>query len=325
MMKKSLFLMSALLTLPLFAAELTVKELTMNKPYEEKITDAETISIVDTPNVEKNAVLVLSASVLFTIPSETPLYSEVTSEKLALAVDTDGKILIADADQNDGEGGWLKTTVVTDEVAPVAVFAEGKVQEDKLVFDVKLGDAKYTVVSPSTDLQLEEIETIGEGSVSELSLAMVDTSALPGGGDSSATLEPTFVHDYMMWVTEVLKGDMPGIALPEGVNPEDAFVMNVAGKPELKIEKVDPVNGTITLVGTSTVGETTATVSLDKINGKIFISWTESLNGKVSVTEAKVNEDESTNEKFVLNWPDQKARFIKAAVSREAPVAPTSL
>ena len=127
----------------------------------------------------------------------------------------------------------------------------------------------------------------------------------------------------MKWVTDVLQGKMPGVALPEGVNPEDAFVMNVAGKPELKIEHVDPVNGTITLVGKSSVGDNTTTVSLENINGKIYISWTKSLSGEVTVTEATVKE--CSTEKFILNWPDAEARFIKAAVSREAPVAPASL
>jgi hypothetical protein len=193
------------------------------------------------------------------------------------------------------------------------------------MFDVKLDQSKtYTITSPSKDLQLASFETIGEGTVSDLSLAMVETSVFPGGDTGgTAALDATLVKDYMAWVTNVLKGKMPGVALPEGVNPEDAFVMNVAGKPELKIESVDPVNGTITLVGKSTLGEATATVSLNEINGKIFISWTDSLNGDVTVSEATVNE--RSDEKFVLNWPDAKARFIKAAVSREAPVATTSL
>lgn len=320
-MKKSLFLMSMLLTLPLFAADLTV-----NEPYEETITDATTLEIAAAPEMGTGTILVLNADVLFTIPSETPLYDDVVSEKLALAVDTDGKILIADATQNGGEGGWLKTAVATNEVTPITVFAEGKVKNGKLVFDVKLeGSPAYTVTSPSDDLQLDSFETVGEGTVSDLSLAMVDTNILPGGVEEDASLDADLVKAYMKWITDVLKGKMPSAAgaLPEGVNPADAFVMNVAGKPELKIEKVDPVNGTITLVGTSTVGETTATVSLENINGKIYISWQESLSGEVSVTEAEVTERSS--EKFVLSWPDVKARFIKAAVSREAPAATTSL
>ena len=319
-MKKSLFLMSALLALPLFAAELTV-----NKPYNGAITDATKLNIATPPEMGTGSVLVLNAEVLFTTPSETPDYSEATSEKLALAVDTDGAILIADASQNDGAGGWLKTTTYTNDETPIAVFAKGKVQDGQIVFDVKLDQSKtYTITSPSKDLQLASFETIGEGTVSDLSLAMVETSVFPGGetGDT-ATLDATLVKDYMAWVTNVLEGKMPGVALPEGVNPEDAFVMNVAGKPELKIESVDPVNGTITLVGKSTLGETTATVSLNEINGKIFISWTDSLNGDVTVSEATVSE--RSDEKFVLNWPDAKARFIKAAVSREAPAATTSL
>ena len=300
-------------------AETTI---TVNNPLTGTLTDAQTITVNQSPTITEDAVLVVKTKITFTIPDESPAYADVTAEKLALAVDTDGTVLIADGATQK----WVTSNVVVTEDDSVEVEAKGYLKDNKLTFDVKLNNEKpITVTAPATTTSLSAVELVGEGSVDGITLALVDTAVLPGGGngEGAPALDNALVQAYMAWVTNILQGKMPGDALPEGVNPEDAFVMNVAGKPELKIEHVDPVNGTITLVGKSTAGDNTTTVSLENINGKIYISWTESLSGEVTVTEASVKE--RSTEKFILNWPDDKARFIKAAVSREPPVAPASL
>ena len=317
-MKTSALLCGLMATFAL-CAETTI---TVNNPLTGTLTDAQTITVNQSPTITEDAVLVVKTKITFTIPDESPAYADVTAEKLALAVDTDGTVLIADGATQK----WVTSNVVVTEDDSVEVEAKGYLKDNKLTFDVKLNNEDpITVTAPATTTSLSAVELVGEGSVDGITLALVDTAVLPGGGngEGAPVLDSNFVQAYMTWVTNVLQGKMPGAALPEGVNPEDAFVMNVAGKPELKIEHVDPVNGTITLVGKSSVGDNTTTVSLENINGKIYISWTESLSGDVTVTEASVKE--RSTEKFILNWPNDKARFIKAAVSREAPVAPASL
>ena len=317
-MKTSALLCGLMATFAL-CAETTI---TVNNPLTDKLTDAQTITVKQSPTITEDAVLVVKTKISFTIPDESPAYADVTAEKLALAVDTNGTVLIADGATQK----WVPSKVVVTEDDVVEVEAKGYLKDNKLTFDVKLNnEAPITVTAPATTTSLSAVELVGEGSVDGIILALVDTAVLPGGGngEGAPALDNALVQAYMTWVTKVLQGKMPGAALPEGVNPEDAFVMNVAGKPELKIEHVDPVNGTITLVGKSTAGDNTTTVSLENINGKIYISWTESLSGEVTVTEAFVKERSA--EKFILNWPAPEARFIKAAVSREAPVAPASL
>ena len=317
-MKTSALLCGLMATFAL-CAETTI---TVNNPLTDKLTDAQTITVNQSPTITEDAVLVVKTKISFTIPDESPAYADVTAEKLALAVDTNGTVLIADGATQK----WVASDVVVTEDDTVDVEAKGYLKDNKLTFDVKLNDEDpITVTAPATTTSLSAVELVGEGSVDGITLALVDTAVLPGGGngEGAPALDNALVQAYMTWVTKVLQGKMPGAALPEGVNPEDAFVMNVAGKPELKIEHVDPVNGTITLVGKSTTGDNTTTVSLENINGEIYISWTESLSGEVTVTEASVKE--RSTEKFILNWPAPEARFIKAAVSREAPVAPASL
>lgn len=317
-MKTSALLCGLMATFAL-CAETTI---TVNNPLTGTLTDAQTITVNQSPTITEDAVLVVKTKISFTIPDESPAYADVTAEKLALAVDTNGTVLIADGTTQK----WVASNVVITEDDVVEVEAKGYLKDNKLTFDVKLNnEAPITVTAPATTTSLSAVELVGEGSVDGITLALVDTAVLPGGGngEGAPALDNALVQAYMAWVTNVLQGKMPGAALPEGVNPEDAFVMNVAGKPELKIEHVDPVNGTITLVGKSTAGDNTTTVSLENINGKIYISWTESLSGEVTVTEASVKE--RSTEKFILDWPDKKARFIKAAVSREAPIAPASL
>lgn len=297
-------------------------DLTVNKPYEGTVENAATLSIAPSPTtVATDTIVVLSAKVLFTIPSESPAYDEaVKAEKLALAVDTDGAILIADASQNSDAGGWLKTAVTTDEETPITVTAEGKVQGGKLVFSVKVGSATYSVTSPASDAQLATLETMGEGAVSELSLALVDTAVLPSGETSVSS---DLVNAYMAWVTNVLQGNMPGDALPNGVDAADAFAMNVAGQPALQIVAVDPIGRTVTLQGLNILrsGENSETnvVQLDQINGKIYLAYSDKLDGEVEVSAVSNEDIELKNDGTVVVTLPEDARFVKAAISLEAP------
>ncbi len=298
-------------------------DLTVNKPYEGTVENAATLSIAPSPTVATDTtIVVLSAKVLFTIPSESPAYDEaVKAEKLALAVDTDGAILIADASQNSGAGGWLKTAVTTDEETPISVTAEGKMQKGgKLVFSVKVGSETYSVTSPASDAQLATLETMGEGAVSELSLALVDTAVLPSGETS---ISSDLVNAYMAWVTNVLQGKMPVDALPNGVDAADAFAMNVAGQPALQIVAVDPIGRTVTLQGLNILssGENSETnvVQLDQINGKIYLAYSDKLDGEVEVSAVSNEDIKLKDDGTVVVTLPEDARFVKAAISLEAP------
>ena len=307
-MMKSLMCVSACLwMLPLLAAV----ELTVNKPLEGALTDAQLVSIVGTPTVAEGAVSVLTANVLFTIPSETPAYEDAANEKLALAVDSEGYILIANGETKS----WTKTSVTTNEKDPIAVYAEGRLNDTgALVFTVTLnGGTAYEVTSPVSGGDLNFVETVGDGEVSALSLALVDTTIIPG--DADAKQDPALVQKYVTWLNDATKGG----AMSDAASAEqlaDAFAMNVGGMPALDIVAVDPVAGTVTLKGSSTVGSTTNTVSLKAINGKIYLSWSESLSGEVTVSEASIVSGDANE--ITVQLPDA-ARFVKAAVALEAP------
>ncbi len=315
-MKTAVTLCSLLLTLPLFAAD----SLTINKkPLETPITDEATLAIEGTPTVQSGAVTVLNAKIVFTIPSETPDYEAVKGEKLALVADADGAILIADAAQNEGAGGWEKTTVVTDGVTPIAVYAEGQLKNGALVFAVKLnnGDTTYEVTAPNTGATLTAVQTVGEGSVSDLSIALVDTAILPGS--ASEPQSPELIEHYVTWLNESTKG---GAMTGSDVSSEalaDAFAMNTSGTPALEIVAIDPINRKVTLKGSTTTNEGTTDVSLSSIYGTIYLSWTDALNGQVTVSKVDTIEaDPNDANAIVVGFPEG-AKFIKAAVSLKAP------
>lgn len=307
MMKRLMCVSTCLWMLSLMATELTV-----NKPLEGALTDAQLVPIAGKTTVAEGAVSVLTANVLFTIPSETPAYEDAANEKLALAVNSEGYILIANGETKS----WTVTSVKTNEKDPIAVYAEGRLNDDALVFTVTLnGGTAYEVTSPVSGGDLNYVETVGDGEVSALSLALVDTTIIPG--DADAKQDPALVQKYVSWLNDETKGG----AMSDDASTEqlaDAFAMNVGGMPALDIVAVDPVAGTVTLKGSSTVGSTTNTVSLQAINGKIYLSWSESLSGEVTVSEATIVGGDANE--ITVQLPDA-ARFVKAAVALEAPEA----
>lgn len=314
-MKTAVIVCSLLLTLPLFAADL----LTVNKPLNTSITDETTLPIEGTPTVQSGAVTVLSADIVFTIPSESPDYETVKGEKLALVADTDGTILIADAAQNEGAGGWEKTTVKTDGVKPIAVYAEGQLKDGALVFAVKLnnGNTTYEVKAPATGATLAAVQTVGEGTVSNLSIALVDTAILPGSANEPQS--PELIQDYVTWLNDSTKG---GAMTGDDVSSEalaNAFAMNTSGTPALEIVAIDPIKRKVTLKGSTTTNEGTTDVSLSSIYGTIYLSWTDALNGQVTVSKVEASTvDPNDANAIVIDFPEG-AKFIKAAVSLNAP------
>lgn len=307
MMKRLMCVSTCLWMFSLMATELTV-----NKPLEGALTDAQLVPIAGKTTVAEGAVSVLTATVLFTIPSETPAYEDAANEKLALAVNSEGSILIA----NGKTQSWTVTSVKTNEKDPIAVYAEGRLINGALVFTVKLNNGTaYEVTSPVSGSDLNYVETVGDGEVSALSLALVDTTIIPG--DADAKQDPALVQKYVTWLNDAAKGG----AMSDTASAEqlaDAFAMNVGGMPALDIVAVDPVTGTVTLKGSSTVGSTTNTVSLKAINGKIYLSWSESLSGEVTVSEASIISGDANE--ITVQLPNA-ARFVKAAVALEAPEA----
>lgn len=315
-MKTSALLCGLMATFAL-CAETTI---TVNNPLTDKLTDAQTITVKQSPTITEDAVLVVKTKINFTIPDETPAYDDVKDEKLALAADTDGSILVADGD------GWYKTSVTVEDGKPVSVAAEGYLKDGKLTFDVKLNDGEtVTVVAPATGDKLTAVELVGEGSVNGITLALVDTSIIPaaGGTGDGATdrQDPALIEKYIAWLNDAAKGG----AMAEGADAAtmaNAFAMNTAGKPSLTITAVDPEAGTITVKGETTLSEDAdpTAVQLGTINGKLYLLSAESLTAKPTLTEVDVKV--ADGDTITLQLP-KGARFNKVTVDLVEPAAET--
>lgn len=306
-MKASLlFGFVSLALLPLCAADFAI-----NTPYPGPVTsENDTKTLAAAATVGDTQTLVLSATLTFTLPSETPAYSEVTSEKLAIAADTDGTILVADAGANEASGGWIRTGCQVTADSPVAIKAVGKTVDGKLTFDVTVGTAEaVTVTSPAGGNALSTLSFTGEGSASDITLALVDTAIIPA--PDGGTQDAGQVAKYVEWLNDT------GSAMSDVTDTEalaDAFAMNVGGTPKLEITAINVEEGTITVKG-SCDG---ATAPLKTINGKLYITYAETLSGtpKSQVAEITVQTEEATT----ITLPEG-ARFVKAHVALTPPPA----
>ena len=320
-MKTPLALCALCLAFPL---GLSATTLTVNQPLEQSLIDAQTLSIQSTPQVGEGAVLVLKAEVAFTLPDESPDYADVIGEKLALAVDTDGTVLIADG----ATQSWVKSSVVAQADTPVSVYAEGKLQAGVLVFAVTLDDtAPITVRAPASGAKLNAIELAGEGVVEEgLTLALVDTAIIPGSAE--APQEAALVNKYVTWVNDAGKGGkMPEDATSEEI--ADAFAMNAGSATSVEITALDIVNKTLTLRATAAADDGSAeTVLLTQINGKLYLLCATDLTAEPTVTEISLQDgsasvQNSDGDTLTILLPESEATFFKAAVSLRQPEAET--
>lgn len=318
-MKCTTLLCGILFAMTAFCAE-TSTTITVNEPFKGTLTNSQTVTVKSSPTISAGSVVTVKTQVSFTIPDETPAYDDVKDEKLALAADTDGSILVADGD------GWYKTSVTVEDGKPVSVAAEGYLKDGKLTFDVKLNDGEtVTVVAPATGDKLTAVELVGEGAVNGITLALVDTSIIPaaGGTGDGATgrQDPALIEKYIAWLNDAAKGG----AMAEGADAAtmaNAFAMNTTGKPSLTITAVDPEKGTITVKGETTLSEGAdpTAVQLGTINGKLYLLSAESLTAKPTLTEVDVKV--ADGDTITLQLPEG-ARFNKVTVDLVEPAAET--
>ena len=119
-MKCTTLLCGILFAMTAFCAE-TSTTIAVNKPFEGTLTNSQTVTVKSSSTISAESVVTVKTQVSFTIPDETPAYADVKEEKLALAADTDGSILVADGATQT----WIKTQVVAEDGEAVSVAAEG--------------------------------------------------------------------------------------------------------------------------------------------------------------------------------------------------------
>lgn len=316
-MKTSLLLCSlfAFFSLPMvLSAETT---LSVNTPLSETVKADETIAISGTPTVGSGAVVVLNAAITFTIPDEEPSYDDVASDKLALAVSTEGEILIADGSAK----AWKKSGVTITEETPIAVKAEGYLEGATLKFNVSLGEAEaITVTAPSSDATLNEIALTGEGSVSTLSLALVSTSIIPGSDETIQ--DSALVSQYVTWLNDAEKGQQMSDS-DSDTAMANAFIMNAYGTPLLAITAIDWKEHTLTL--SATVKDEGTSIDLSNINGTLYLVWAKNYSDEPTVETISLSDTthvtaDSEAGTLAITF-NKDAAFIKAHAGLSEPEA----
>ncbi len=287
---------------------LTATELAINEVTAGTLVDAQELTLPTGTSVGEKATVVISATMQFTLPAETPDYAAAvsTADKLVIVADAKGELLLADG----ATGAWRKSGVTVAASDVVQVRAVGALNEDKrLLFDVDLTVAGATttvkgLLSPASDVALNALAFEGEGEASAVSVAMVSTEILPAGGDAQ---DAKLVSAYLTWINGV-GAAMAGAAADV---QQAAFAMNVGGTPSLEITAIDPVARTITVVGSS--GEQEA--DLNAINGTLYLTWSSELGGTATHTTQGIT---ITGGKATVTFPAD-ARFLKAQVTLTAP------
>lgn len=315
-MKKTTTLLTGLL----FATTVCASNvLTVNAaPDETSYTNDQSFSIDGAPeSLAAGQVAVFTTEMTFTLPTEAPDYSEAVAngDKLVIVCDEEGKILIANS------SGWTETgtTVTAGTTLPIIVVIK-RASTTHLGFDVYLNEAEtpITVTSPNSGLTFGTLVFEGEGSASNLSVAVAPTSLLPGDADEAQ--DPATVYAYLDWVNDAGKDfvNAPGVTEEDKA---DAFAMNVGGKPKLEIISIDLANNQIKVKGSYETGNgSEATADLFEINGMLYITSASTLSGG----DAKVLSKEEYNLSFeddgiaIISIPDG-AKFIKASVALKTP------
>ena len=265
--------------------------------------------------------IVFSATLTFTLPSETPDYGDAVKEsKLAIVADTTGELMVADG----SSGSWKRSDFKVKADTPVSVKAVGTQNDtgEKLTFAVTFSadgmeSKTVEVTAPQEGEAFTTLVCEGEGSAQDMMLAVVSTDFLPAtkGEDGSEKQDAELVARYAEWKSD----ESLGGALPDGLSTEqtqNAFAMNAPGVPSLSIIKIDTANGKVTLRGSV---ETTAgdeTLPLPKINGVLSLYSKEKLSDEWTAHLVKI--DGSSGELICVPIPDG-ARFAKASVSLATP------
>ena len=303
----------------LLPAVMTAAQLTVNAPALKDIFSNDAIlPVVGADPLAFSETMIVRTSATFTLPTQTPDFAAVRGDKLAVAADIDGTVLVADAT------GWIKSSVKVADGETVAIEAIGRTTADsKLQFDVKLtrsGQAPETVqvTSPASNAATSAVTEMvfsGMGSATDISVAQVKTGILPA--PEGGYQDPAQVDKYVAWANDANKGKKMADASEEA--QQNAFAMNVGGTPKLEITAVDTAKKTITVHGAYVPksGET-LDAPLDKINGTLYLTYSDSLSGMVHVTDQAVTV--AADGDLTVTLP-KGAVFVKATVSLVKPPA----
>ncbi len=265
--------------------------------------------------------IVFSATLTFTLPTETPNYEDAIKEsKLAIVADTTGELMVADGTT----GNWKRSDFKVTAETPVQVKAVGtqSASGENLTFEVtfsadEMESKTVTVMAPQSGESFTTLVCEGEGSAKDMMLAVVSTDLLPAttGDDGSTKQDAELVARYAEWKSD----ESLGGALPEGLTTEqtqNAFAMNAPGVPSLSIIKIDTASGEVTLRGSVETTETDNTLPLPKINGVLSLSSAETLGGTWKTYLVTI---ESGSGELVRVPIPEGARFTKASVSLAKP------
>ncbi len=309
-MKKGWMIGCAMLAFPLMGAELAI-----NAAPTGTLEDDQELTLAAPAEVTEKATVVISATIRFSRPAETPIHLSTVStsdDKLVIVSDTDGQLLIADG----AEDAWLETGITVDETDDVQVEAIGtRTADDRLTFDITLTvDGTATtfegILSPSEATTIEKFIFEGEGEAEAVSIALAPTAIVPATGDAQ---EAALVTKYAEWTRSAGKDFPTGATDAERSN---AFAMNVGGVPKLEIIAIDVAKHTISVKGTYQGETATDVADLARINGKLYIAYASTLTGEVTVDEVEISVVKDGI--AVISFPEA-ARFIKASVALSEP------
>ena len=197
------------------------------------------------------------------------------------------------------------------------------VQKDgELAFDVTIDDKTVTVAPTAGGTEFSTLAFEGEGSVTKVAVAAVPTAIIPPTSGKGGTQDSGLVSKYVTWLNTADKGGaMQGASEAER---SDAFAMNVGGMPKLEVVAIDPNSGdhgTITIKGSyTTSADTEQTADLGDINGKIYVTYSKTLDGTAQTAEATVALQDG--ETATINLPEG-AVFVKARVALAQPTDTT--
>ncbi len=308
------FLLTALLALPLGvrAADLPVNAAPIAGP----LTNDQTFDI-DTLTIDSTTTVLITADVTFTRPTgELAAVDEY--DKVTVAARADGQLVIWNG------SAWLEFSGVTipEEGGTKTVSIVANRNSSELTFKVTVGTVTQTITTTITSSNAEsgslrQLAFTGEGSVANLSLAAATPANVPLPEGSVPTAEQTAA--YADWIADGERGG----ALPDDATQterQDAFLLNVGGKPKLAITAIDPLTRTITIAASyeATDGNELP-ADLDDINGTLYITYATELGGPTTSTATGITIH--ANGTATYQFPEG-ARFLKARVSL---VEPSSL
>ncbi len=314
-MKHLLSALAFCAALPVCAATLTVNAPATTMAAENNVD----YTLSEKVNVAQGMTVLLDADMTFTLPSEDPA-DPTAEDKISIMPNKAGEILVSNGN------AWAKSgvKVADNETRHVKIVTVQK--EGALAFDVTIEgmDTPITVAPTADGTAFTTLAFEGEGAVNGVAVAAVPTTIIPSASGEGGTQDSGLVSKYVTWLNSADKGKV----MPEDASEtelSDAFAMNVGGTPKLEIVAIDPnagEHGTITIKGsyTTSADADAKPADLGAINGTIYVTYSETLDGTATTAVAAVNIEDG--ETATINLPEG-AVFVKARVALTKPTDTT--